>query len=208
MNSFENKSFSGAENIYQELLLQKYVPPCLLVNQKEEVLWVNFEAGKYLSAPNIMPGQLLSGITDEAIRRELLKGIKEILQGEESVFIDGRTLHERYIFYIYLTPVVTQPLSEKLVLIEFEDTYAQTVKVPGTRHAGIDFQKHFDEFLRTTEHDIRNMASSFVMLLKFEESRYSNKRKITDVNKMEERFLSNLYLNLNKLIATLAHYLS
>jgi hypothetical protein len=199
MNNFKEKSSLGAGNVYQKILLQKYAPPCMLINQQEEILLVNGEIEKYLSTSEIQPGSMLTEVVDEYIYRELMQGIKEVMQGEESVLVDGRTFHERYIFYIYITPVIMKPASERLILIEFEDIHLQNVKAlpPMTT----DFQQDFDELLSITEHDIRNLMSNIIMLLKFEDGKYTTDHKIEDVNKMQERFLSNFHINLSNLAA-------
>lgn len=204
MNSFKEKSSLGAGNVYQEILLQKYVPPCMLVNQQEEILLVNGELEKYLSTSEIHTGSMLPEIADKNIYQELIKGIKEIMQGEESVLVDGRTFHERYIFYIYFTPVIIKPTAERLILIEFEDVHLQAVKAHP--HTVTDFQRDFDELLSITGHDIRNLVSNFIMLLKFKDGKYTTDHKIDDVNKIQERFLSNFHLNLSNLAAKINRY--
>jgi nitrogen-specific signal transduction histidine kinase len=204
MSSFKEKSPPEIGNVYQEILLQKYVPPCMLVNQQEKILLVNGELEKYLSTSGIKTGSMLPDIVDRNIYQELKKGIKEVMQGEESVLVDGRTFHERYIFYIYFTPVIIKPASEKLILIEFEDIHLQTVKAHP--HTATDFQQDFDELLSITGHDIRNLVSNFIMLLKFEDGKYTTDHKIEDVNKVQERFLSNFHLNLSNLAAKINRY--
>ena len=196
----------AVENVYQSLILQKFAPPCLLVNLKEEILLVNGETEKYLSSSYIKPGQLLSDIVDENIYNELLKGLREVVQGEESVFIDGRSFHERYKFYIYLTPVASKAPHESLVLIEFEDIYPKNINLPANRYTNVDLQPHFDELLMATDHDLKNLVSNFIMLLKFDAAHYSNESKINDIDKLRTRILANFHLNLNKLAHRIYHY--
>lgn len=201
MKSFEEKSPGAASGDYQGLLLQKYAPPCLLVDQKEKILLISGAIEKYLSVANKMSVQLLSEFVDKSIYQELSKGIREVVQGEESVLIDSRAFNVSVPFHMYITPFVAKQTNESLILIEFEGINEQNEK--NASLTAFELLQQFEAFSRTTEHDIRNLTNNYIMLLKLEETRYSTDNKMHDVKVMQARLLSAFKKNIDQLRAML-----
>jgi len=202
MNRFEDKSARSVSGMYQEFLLQKFAPPCILINLQEKVLLINGEIERYLTVSNKVPGQLLADFVDKNMYQKLLKGIREVVQGEESVLIDGRTFEVSAPFYVYISPFVPSS-AERLILIEFEDADEQNVKNAINSHAVTELYQQYETLFRTTEHDIRNLANNFIMLLNLEEDHYSTDSKIHDVKELQEHLLSTFKKKIEQLKAML-----
>ena len=203
MNSFEDKSTRSVSGIYQEFLLQKFAPPCILINLQEKVLLINGEIERYLTVANKEPGPLLADFVDKNMYQKLVKGIREVAQGEESVLIDGRTFEGSAPFYVYITPFVPTPTAEKLILIEFEDADEENVKNATNNLVATELHQQYEDLLRTTEHDIRNLVNNVIMLLNLEEDFYPTNSKIHDVKELQERLLSTFKQKIEQLKAML-----
>ena len=203
MNSFEDKSTRSVSGIYQAFLLQKFAPPCMLINPQEKVLLINGEIERYLAVASKAPGQLLADFVDKNMYEKLLKGIREVIQGEESVLIDSRSFEVPAPFYMYITPFVPTPTAERLILIEFEDADEENVKNAINELAATELYQQYEALLRTTEHDIRNLVNNFIMLLNLEEALYPTNSKIHDVKELQERLLSTFKKKIEQLKAML-----
>ncbi len=210
MSNFEEKPTQEVASFYQELLLKKYAPTCILINENEKVLQINGDLEKYFTRASNAPGQLLSAYVDKVVYSELMKGIREVAEGEDVVMIDGNVLNALAFFKIYILSMIVEPSGERLFLIEFEDTEIQnTKKIINNPSVVIhDFQEQLDNFYQVIEHDIKNAFSNFVMLTNLEETSYSKADKIQDIKGMQEKILSNMHNHLNRLINFISIYFS
>ena len=210
MNSSKEKSSLAIADKYLELLLQKFAPPCILINLQEKVLLMSGEIEKHFPITGRTPGRLLSNYVDKIMYAELLKGIREVLHGEESVMIDGNTFNTSTSFYIYISSIAAKSQKETLILIEFEeaDKLPANAKNTSGSISAHDIQQQIDALSYATDHDVKNLIANFIMLLNLEETSYSKKDKIRDIKKIQEQFLSKLQTNLSRLLNCIKGYVS
>lgn len=191
-------SAEAALGIYQKLLLQQFILPCLLLNQEEKILLINGDVGKILpDSIKLSNGNLLDESLGENIYQQLHNGIQEVIKGEESVMIKEQSSQTSY--FIYISALASPLVSEKLILIEFEDANQQNLRKVISNLPAQELQQSFNTLVETTEHDIKNMVINLILLLNLEETNYTKADKIQDVKKMQEQFLDSFAKNVNQI---------
>jgi two-component system CheB/CheR fusion protein len=107
----------------ERTILQEYAPPCVMVDEKFDVLYFNGDTDKYLSMPTGEPSFNLLKITREDIRYQLstllhkcFKDKKPVESKNVSVLADGRMVPVN----IIVKPLVDPAIKSEFMMVLFE----------------------------------------------------------------------------------------
>ena len=79
----------GFRNLIDEILIEDYAPPCVIINPDFEVLYVHGSTGKFLEPAIGEASMNLSKMIREGMKRELSTGVRKVITGNAAVRYDG-----------------------------------------------------------------------------------------------------------------------
>ncbi len=125
---------AGYCEIAEKVLLERYGPPGVLINEKGDVLYVHGRTGKYLE---IKAGEFsgnLVGMARQGLKLELASTIREAMTKKGGVLHEKlrvRTNGEDQIINLIVEPITEPAAMKGLFMVIFEDVPEE--KVPGAR---------------------------------------------------------------------------
>jgi two-component system CheB/CheR fusion protein len=111
--------------VAEKLLLERYAPPCVVVNDKYEVVHVSTRLNRFLELPVGEPSRDILRMAREELRPALRAAIykafdeqRQVVFREVRVVVDGDLVAVN----VLVEPISTQPAAENLAMVVFEPT--------------------------------------------------------------------------------------
>ena len=138
-SSFPNAGRVAA--LAQQLLLERYAPASVIVNRACEILYFHGRIDDYLVHPTGPPTRNLIAKARSGLRSKLRGAVREAIQGEQRVVIDGVRMRRGSAFQ--RLKITAEPLGATrevggLWLVSFEDQPETTVSAPAPMQASSD----------------------------------------------------------------------
>jgi two-component system CheB/CheR fusion protein len=121
-------------SVAQQLVLQRFVPACVLINQKAEVLHLNGPIDRYLRLPDGNLASDLMAMAREGVRTKLRSAVHQALRDGKAVRMSGARVkvHDKHHdVLISVEPLKHPPEAAGLLLVTFEEE--ETHKPDGRR---------------------------------------------------------------------------
>jgi two-component system CheB/CheR fusion protein len=152
---------SEAARLAQQMLLDEFTAPAVLVNQKNEVLYFCGSTEKFLSRPHGVPTQDILVLAREGLRSRLRNALVEAADSGLTVLVDdAKVKHEGVFHPVMLTvkPVASARLPEQLLLVVFEDRPSPSSTLMAGTGEGEEsaLVRRLEEELRVTEADLQS----------------------------------------------------
>ena len=118
------RSKSEFRNLIDEILIEDYSPPCVIINSEFEVLYIYGSTGKYLEPAKGKASLNLSRMIREGMKKELTTGVRNVLSKNSVVRYDGLKVKNNG--GTILVNLIIQPLNKTeelkgLIMILFEE---------------------------------------------------------------------------------------
>jgi two-component system CheB/CheR fusion protein len=153
----------------EKTLMQRYSPPCVVINEKFEVVYFSTRTGRYLEPPVGEPSQNILKMAKEDLRPALRAAAHKALTEQETAVYQGLKINTEAgieTLDLRVEPVTTPPSAKGLALVIFEPTGAipHAVTVPAQIHetqmddeAGKDLMiKQLEEQLHITNEQLQS----------------------------------------------------
>lgn len=115
---------ASIEEIAQKILLKKFTPPCVIIDEKGDILYIHGRTGKYLEPAR---GRATLNIVDmarEGLQFELLSTIRDITSRRKEIIYEGlqvKTNGGVQTINLIMKPIDEPEVKQKLFLVVFED---------------------------------------------------------------------------------------
>jgi two-component system CheB/CheR fusion protein len=122
----EKKAFPTAVNIRQmaeRTILQNYAPPCVLINEKLDILYFHGETDKYLTLPKGEPSFNILTMARDDLRYKLNNLLRKAFKEKSRIICKGiKISHKNEIETIKITirPVLESPIRDGFMMVSFE----------------------------------------------------------------------------------------
>jgi two-component system, chemotaxis family, CheB/CheR fusion protein len=151
-----------------KLLMERYVPARMIINEKNEVIYFSKQAGAYLLTPEGKPTQDLLRIAREELRPALRAAIyKAFTHQKENEYrgIKVATGHGETTINIIVVPLEESPPAGKLALVIIEPAAAASFSDisseaagPGNDACRNSLTRHLEEQLRVTSEQLQSTS--------------------------------------------------
>ena len=173
--------------VVENNLLQRYAPPCALINQKEEILYLYGHTGKYLEPA---PGKPRWKITDMArggLKLKLPLAIRTAISQEKEVTYEGLRVNEDNGFqFVNLTvrPVFEPEEMRGLIIVVFEDAGPSQPQEsePEKSASKRNTDKHVEVLEQELQHTNENLHSTIEELETSNEELKSTNEELQSTN--------------------------
>ncbi len=142
----------------QQLILDRHAPTCVVINQRNEILYTCGPTEKYLKQPaGVMQTDLLRWVTD-SLRSKLRAALKKVQGSEQPVTLSAERMrrgNSTGVSEMTLEPLKTPRQAEGLILITFRDSetgvHSQAAPAVAQSTADDESQVHqLEDELKTT----------------------------------------------------------
>jgi len=114
----------------EKMLLTNYTPSCVIINEKEEILYFHGKTGKYLEPAPGKAGLKILEMAREGLKHELNAAIRKVIDRKKEVVFKDLNVKTNGSFHI--VNLIVRPLEkpdlEGLVLVIFEDVPDRPLK--------------------------------------------------------------------------------
>lgn len=120
-------------DLMESTLLANYTPPCVIINEQSDILYVHGHTGKYLEAAQGDASLNLVNMARKGLKLKLTTAIRKVRTQKESIRIDGlqtKPNGESHVFDLILKPVGTKNAPEQLIMAIFVDSVSQQPLAP------------------------------------------------------------------------------
>ena len=83
------KISQNIQSLTEQLLLQQYTPPSVLVSDKGDIIFINGHTGKYLEPAAGRANMNIFAMTRDGLRNEFSKGFRKALQTHEKTVLSN-----------------------------------------------------------------------------------------------------------------------
>ena len=117
------KEFNMEQQL-NKIMLENYVPPCVIINENGSIIYIHGRTGKYLE---FAPGEASLNILDmvnEEIKLELISAIHKVLSQKKEVLCEGLKVKYnggRHVINLRVKPVNRPDIMQGLMMVVFED---------------------------------------------------------------------------------------
>jgi two-component system CheB/CheR fusion protein len=142
----------------QHLLLERYVPACVVINRKREILYFHGRTEDYLVQPTGSPTQDLVAKAREGLQTKLRGAVHKAIREEHSVVISGAHVRRGRTFCrvkVMVEPLKAATEAEGLLLVSFEDESETPSSAPAVAHAGDASDRTDEALVRQLEYELR-----------------------------------------------------
>jgi two-component system CheB/CheR fusion protein len=117
----------------EKTLMQRYSPPCVVINEKFEVVYFSTRTSRYLEPPVGEPSQNLLKMAKEDLRPALRAAVhKALTEQQTAIYRDLKVATDsgEETLDLRVEPVTTPPSAKGLALVIFEPTGTVSLAVP------------------------------------------------------------------------------
>jgi two-component system, chemotaxis family, CheB/CheR fusion protein len=139
----------------QKVLLDAFVPPSVIVNEKGEILYIHGETGSYLEPPRGRPNWSIFEMAREGMKFELRGGVHHVLtRAKERSYknVKVKTNHGYHPVTLTIKPFGSTKERPGLALITFEEIVKEEKRPAGKR--GVRNDRELEERLREAEQEL------------------------------------------------------
>ncbi|MCW3104773.1 MAG: Chemotaxis protein CheR [Bacteroidetes bacterium] len=178
--------------VFQGILLEKYTPPSLIMNEKGDVLYVNGNLGKFVEITTGEPQMNIHKIAKKGIRYELSNLVAKAVSNESTEIREDLSLktggqtHRVKITCCYMTEPVAL---EGLLMLVFEDQGIRQPPVPAAKNSGthedaiiIELEKELAYVRKQLQTTVQQMETSFEELKSTNEELQSTNEELQSTN--------------------------
>ncbi len=111
-------------NMIDEILIEDYAPPCVIINSEFEVLYVYGSTGKFLEAAKGKASLNLSRMIREDMKKEVSSGVRKVLSSNSVVRYDGLKVKNdggTILVNLIIQPIKKTEALKGLIMILFEE---------------------------------------------------------------------------------------
>ena len=165
IRSFENQE-SATVNQADKILMERYVPARVIINDKNEVVHFSKQAGLYLLMPEGKPTRDLLKMAREELRPALRAAIYKAFSSRQEITYQGiKTVTERgkTTINISVLPLMEPPQSGRQALVIIEPAVSSSVQFlsseevkPGDDVSRNALTRHLEEQLRVTSEQLQS----------------------------------------------------
>ncbi len=145
-------------------LLQRYAPPCALINQEGKILYLHGHTGKYLEPA---PGKPRWKITDMArggLKLQLPFAIREVISQKKEVTYEGLRVNEddgSQFLNLTVKPVIEPEEMRGLIMVIFEGIFpSRKLKSDPKKSKAKNIDKHVEALEQELQHTKENLQST------------------------------------------------
>ncbi len=113
-------------NLIEQLLIEKYAPTSVIINEKFNVLYTHGHTYKFLELPSGETNLNLLNMARESYKLKLIAGLRKLTLTKKEIRFNNLKIDEdgNYIsFNLILSPILNPKPMEDLILIQFEEIY-------------------------------------------------------------------------------------
>jgi len=125
-NKMPNQKHAKTEyrNLIDEILIEDYAPPCVIINSELDVLYVYGSTGKFLEPAKGKASMNLTKMIREGMKKELTTGVRKVITGSSVVRYEGLKVKNNG--GTILVNLIIQPLRKAdslkgLIMVLFEE---------------------------------------------------------------------------------------
>jgi two-component system CheB/CheR fusion protein len=125
-NKMTNQKHSKTEfrNLIDEILIEDYAPPCVIINSELEVLYIYGSTGKFLEPAKGKASMNLTKMIRDGMKKELATGVRKVLSGNSEIRYEGLKVKNNG--GSILVNLIIQPLKKSealngLIMVLFEE---------------------------------------------------------------------------------------
>src|SRR5262245_21682959 len=145
-------------SVAEQLLLDRYAPPCVLINQDGNILYTHGRTGKYLELAQGQARLHILEMAREGLKHELAAGIRKANATQSALSLHSLHVKTNGGFHridVSLKPVRRGPSGEPLLMIVFEET-----EHPKPTTSKAQPRSHHDSRVALLEQDLRSTQES------------------------------------------------
>jgi two-component system CheB/CheR fusion protein len=148
---------ANLQSLANQLLLQKFSPPAVLVNEQGDVVYINGHTGKYLEPAAGKANWNIHVMARPAIRTQLAAALRQVLHEKKSIDLHGLRLEEdpQSMLDVTVQPLVESPGLEAMVMIVFRDMPISPRPLVRRKHAAGTLDPALSEDLARAREEIR-----------------------------------------------------
>jgi two-component system CheB/CheR fusion protein len=125
-NRMENQKHSKTEyrNLIDEILIEDYAPPCVIINSELEILYVYGSTGKFLEPAKGKASMNLTKMVRDGMKKELATGVRKVLSGNTEVRYDGLKVKNNggsILVNLIIQPLKKAEALKGLIMVLFEE---------------------------------------------------------------------------------------
>ncbi|HLO26994.1 MAG TPA: CheR family methyltransferase, partial [Geobacteraceae bacterium] len=145
--------------VAEKLLVERYSPPCVVVNEKYEVVHVSTRMGRYLEVPVGEPTRDLLRMSREELRPALRAAIYKCFTEQKEVVFRGVKVGiggDETAVNVLVEPLKAHPLAENLAMVLFEPVRPVPFHAPaGTEESAAGDETSRDLLIHQLEEQLR-----------------------------------------------------
>jgi two-component system CheB/CheR fusion protein len=114
----------GLSDIIEKMLLDKYAPPCVIIDQKCDILYIHGRTGKYLEPSSGIPHMNIISMAREGLKTPLERAIRKYLSQKSEMVVQNvrvKTNGGHQLINLFVKPVPFFTLNNGLAMIILED---------------------------------------------------------------------------------------
>ncbi len=173
--------------LVQKILLKSYAPPCVIINQKADIIYIHGRTGKYLEPA---PGEASLNILEmarEGLRRQLASAIDKAISQEKDVTHEGLPIKDNggfRVINVTVKPVRGPEDMRGLMMVVFEDVVSPKQVESGkkSRASKKKADRGVEEFERELQHTKENLQTTIEELETSNEELKSTNEELQSTN--------------------------
>lgn len=168
----EKKRQQRIQEVIEQVLLQEYSPPCVIVNEQREVVYFFGSTGKYLEPSQGVPSNNIFDLARRGLRLDLRTAIKEAFKNRKTVIRKKVAIENDD--RIQLVTLIVRPVKDKdqydgLMMVIFKDEQTRLINRESSGESRVNSQddrplvqelevelQKTKEHLRTTIEELEN----------------------------------------------------
>jgi two-component system CheB/CheR fusion protein len=123
----------GMINSIEKMLLENYTPPCFIVNEKGDIIYINGRSGKYFELATGEASLNIASMVKEEMRYSLRAVLRQVAKTKEDITIEGVRViinNEQVTLNFSVRPIEEPGTLQGLILVIFEEVSALPIATP------------------------------------------------------------------------------
>jgi two-component system, chemotaxis family, CheB/CheR fusion protein len=129
------KEVGNIQTFADQLLLQSFAPPSVLINQEGDILYITGRTGKYLEPAAGKANMNIYAMAREGLRNDLLKSIRKAKQSNETINLKNvkvGNIQSKQFVDITILPVKTPEAFKETIMVVFSDVVSSNPVIKKT----------------------------------------------------------------------------
>lgn len=151
----ENMQGISVSDVVKKILLEDYIPPCVVINEKHNIIYFQGKTKMYLELPIGEPNLNIMKMVHKDLHVELMTAIHKAIKTKKTITQNGIQIknHDKIrIVNIEVRPLLEPKSFEGLMLVLFNDVTppAYLIDIPAGRHQSIPE----NQYIQKLEHEL------------------------------------------------------